>query len=248
MLVRNMFSIVTTMCALTLCASSVDLVAQQNEMIALPIREQVDVKNPISNEVASEDLEKDEMSSESGEVKKLGFNQNYDNQFLYRIHPNAYNFPASVTLAGDTIQLFDTSLWFVNPRDRYLVLSWASNDPIFIRPNLNYGSFASWFFDCPYPYVFQNRVTQDIVEVNLVAPPVDGYARIIVDMNRTFRWVLLNDGTTWEVDPLDYTFDKWKIGHILLTGVNNGWRTANYPHILINASIYKAPYSEADSL
>lgn len=165
-----------------------------------------------------------------------------DGQYLYRIHRNAYYYSECVSALGDYIQLQDTSLWEVHPNYRLVIQKWYSDDPIFIKPNPSRFS--------PYRYILQNRKAsaQDIAEVNLKKLPIEagGPAFWIAKIDFEKSLVKLNDDTLWRINPHDYSFNKWRVEDRVLIGVNNNWRFAHYPHILINASMTNTPYCEAD--
>lgn len=165
---------------------------------------------------------------------------NDDAQFMQRIHPDCYYYPYAVTSSGDNIQLHDASRWYVHPYNRNAVKEWDLGDLLFIKPN------ASCFSS--YAYVIQNRRTQQVVEVNLLHAPNDAVSSnfIIAGIDRENRLAYLNDGSVWKINPKDVSFRLWQVGQRVLVGLNNYWRTNAYPHIIINASIYKAPYCEAD--
>lgn len=169
-------------------------------------------------------------------IEKTDF---YDEEYLYRVHNDAYYAPDAISMAGDVIQLHDGSRWAVHPYQRKAVLYWVQSDLIFIKPN------ASWF--STYSYVLQNRTTQEAIEVNLIGLPLSLTAtRWVVNIDPYQRLIQLNDNTIWQIDAKDYAFSKWKVGHCILIGVNNYWRMAKCPHILINTHLYNAPYSEAE--
>lgn len=163
-----------------------------------------------------------------------------DAQYLYRIHPDAYYHPVEVSASGDNIRLHDASLWYVHPYQRHLVRQWVQSDPIFIKPNTSCFSM--------YRYVLQNRETQDVVEVNFKESPIYTGAAVfwIVDINYGSHLIRLNDGTEWQISPYEGSFNKWRINDRLIVGVNNEWRYANYPHILINITMPTTPYCQAD--
>jgi len=176
------------------------------------------------------------MPSISQLVKSVVIN---DDPYLYLLHPYAYYHPVAVSLSGDTVQLHDNSMWSVHPYQRHLVQGWAQSHDIFIKPKSSCFSM--------YKYVLHNRSTQQAVEVNWLGTSIEvnAYTHWIVNIDFYNRIIQLNDNSVWQIDPSDYAFDKWQIGHRLLVGVNNHWRVATFPHILINSSLYGAPYSEA---
>jgi hypothetical protein len=167
--------------------------------------------------------------------------QGQDAPYLHRIHPNAYYYPISYKFNGEKIELSDGSIWYVHPYYRTTIMRWALTDAIFIKPN------AAWF--SAYRYVLQNRVTGDVVEVNLEMQPLFSsiFARWIVDVDYLNGAVVLNDGSLWFINFADRNlFNQWLIGDRIVVGVNNHWKVAAYPHILINTNIAPVSYCEAD--
>jgi hypothetical protein len=73
-----------------------------------------------------------------------------------------------------------------------------------------------------------------------------GYTFRILNIEPHQKLVHLSVGTVWQVNPRDRNFHQWQIGHRLIIGVNNNWKAAEMPHILINVDLYKEPYAEAD--
>ena len=231
-----MHSIFTAVCAMTIGFSSLaGLTAQEIDPIFItPPKERSTLKS----------LE----PKDSGRgAFYIGWN---DEQYLDRITPAAYYFIDSTSYTGDVVRLHDSSEWLVNNNlhwfdslsDRHIILTWLSTDRIFIKPNL------SWISS--YPYVLENRTTGETVEVDLMIPPLSGglYTRFIVAINHDSRQVQLNDGSIWNISFKESYFYKWKLGHRLLIGVSPEWRTAYYPHVLINSALYGNPYCEADIL
>lgn len=221
-------------CLLFVCAVN-NLAAQEQN----PVEEQL---TPIE-QMRIEEQRLAEMPEELmqtiqlGQLMKAQFN---DEEYLYRIHNDAYYYPTAVSATGDIVQLNDGSRWSVHPYQRKAVLYWVQSDLIFIKPKSSCFSM--------YSYVLQNRTTQEAIEVNLIGSPVPtgAYTRWIINIDPYKKLIQLNDDTIWQIDPNDYAFNKWQIGHRLLIGVNNYWRIAKYPHVLINTSLYNAPYSEAE--
>jgi hypothetical protein len=171
-------------------------------------------------------------------VQSIGYNP--DDAYLYRIHNDAYYHLVAYSDTGDIVQLHDASKWFIHYNQRYLVLQWVQSDDIFIKPQ------ASCFSS--YQYVLHNRTLQQTVEANLINPPLPmgAFTFRIVNIDPYARLVHLSDNTVWQIDFKDRHFPYWQIGQRVLVGVNNNWRSAPRPHILINADIYKEPYSQAD--
>lgn len=171
-------------------------------------------------------------------MPKLGYQS--DDQYLDRIHKLAYTFPIGVINNGQRIRLVDGSDWFVNSSQRYQVNNWAQSDTIFIKPKSSCFSM--------YPYVLNNRTTREAVEVQFSDMPLyyGAYRQKIAKIDPYNRVVQLDDpeNTVWEISFSDSGFNYWKVGDFVIVGVNNEWRIANYPHILINASITNGPYCE----
>ena len=170
-------------------------------------------------------------------IRALGYD---DEAYLQRIHKDAYYHLLAFSDTGEIVQLHDTSKWFVHPSQRHIVLKWFQSDELFIKPCSS--CFSS------YQYVLYNRKSQEAVEVNLKSSPLPMVAHSfrIVNIEPYNRLVQLSDNTIWQIDSQDYHFAYWQIGQRVLVGVNNGWRAAPLPHILINVDLQKEPYSQAD--
>lgn len=145
------------------------------------------------------------------------------------MHPDSYQYPYSHSFTGDEVELYNGSVWFVHPWDRYKVMNWLSTDLIYIRPN------TAWFSS--YKYVLENQVTGDIADVNLIAPPyLETLWVLNVDINKGVA--VLNDGTIWPLNSWDYSvYKKWLVGDRVVVGVNSPGRIGVYPYILINVEI-----------
>lgn len=184
-----------------------------------------------------QDLKQDSVESFSEMFSEnLGYSN--DSHYLQRIHSDGYYHLVSYSDTGDVIQLHDASKWEIQRNGRQKVLYWVQSDDIFIKPVASCFSF--------YKYVLQNRTTNQVVEANLINPPLPMGANTfrIVNIQPYERLVLLSDNTVWKVAS-DSNFAYWQIGQRLIVGVNNKWRTASSPHILINVDISGHPYSEA---
>lgn len=151
------------------------------------------------------------------------------------IHPDSYHYPYSHSMSGDQVELYNGSVWFVHPWDRYKVMNWLGSDLIFIRPN------PSWFSS--YKYVLENQATGAIVDVNLIAPPyINNLWVVNIDTNKGVA--VLCDGTVWPLNGWDYNvYNKWYVGDRIIVGINTPARFGIYPYILINVEIDN--YSES---
>lgn len=215
--------LLTGLCAIFLCTSGGALFGTE----AVPFPEVI----PVEQEVPA-------ASIEENLIDAIGYNP--DDAYLYRIHNDAYYHLFAYSALGDVVQLHDDSKWSVHPSQWYTVLGWVQSDDIFIKPRSS--CFSS------YRYVLHNRTLQQSVEVNLINPPLSmGSATFyIVNIEPYLRLVQLSDNTVWQIDHRDWNFYEWRIGQRVLVGVDNYWRTATLPHILINVDMYKEPYSSAN--
>lgn len=163
-----------------------------------------------------------------------------DDAYLFRLHNDTYYHVVSYSDNGDMVQLHDASKWAVNPSQWYTVPYWVQSDNIFIKPSSS--CFSS------YKYVLFNYTTKQAVEVNLIQNPLPMGDRTfrIVTIEPYARLVQLSDNTVWQVDAADTDFPYWQIGQRLLIGLNNHWRTAPLPNILINVDLYNEPYSQGN--
>jgi hypothetical protein len=220
--------LLATVCAAMFCIGT-DSVAASDEV---PFPEVVPVEKSEKSENPAEDL--------AETLPWADTVQSPEEAYLYRIHSDAYYHLVAFSDTGDVVQLHDASRWSVHPSQRHVVLYWVQSDDIFIKPSSS--CFSS------YRYVLHNRTTQQAVEVNLISPPLPmgAYTFRIVNIEPYARWVQLSDNTVWQIDSQDKNFLYWQIGQRVLVGVNNQWRSAALPHILINVDMYKEPYSQAD--
>lgn len=165
-----------------------------------------------------------------------------DDLFLDRIQKLAYTFPIGVINNGQMVRLVDDSDWNVHYLQRNQVSNWVQSDTIFIKPT------ASCFSN--YPYVLYNRTTREVVEVRFNSMPqyYSAFRQRIVKIDPYNRIIQLDDpeNTVWEISFSDGNFNRWKLGDFVIVGVNNDWRIARYPHILVNTSITGAPYCEGN--
>jgi hypothetical protein len=162
-----------------------------------------------------------------------------DPAYLAQIHPSAYYYTALFYTNGKKVRLNDGSDWTVHPSYRAILSTWASNDPVFIKPN------ASWFSS--YRYVLQNRLTGEVVEVNLDSIPATAgpYTHWVVAIDYTNGLIYLENGTRWLIPYNDRSLLKyWTVGDRVIIGVNNKWRFDLYRQILIN--VHTVNYCEAN--
>lgn len=160
-----------------------------------------------------------------------------DSYFLQRIHPNGYYHLVAYSDNGDTVQLHDASKWSIQSSGRKKVLYWVTNDDIFIKPSASCISL--------HRYVLHNRTINQVVWANLISPPLPMGSNTfrIVNFEPYQSLVLLSNNTVWKVHP--NLGSSWKIGQRVIIGVNNHWRTAKHPQIIINADSWSVPFCEA---
>ena len=215
-------------CSALLCFGSNAIFANETEETPFP-------------EVVRVEQEQNSIDEENEPMpltEALGNKYNNDGYYLQRIHNDGYYHLVAFSDTGDVVQLHDASKWQVERSGRQKVLYWVQSDDIFIKPCI---ACFSW-----NRYVLHNRTTNQAVEVQLINPPLPMGANTfrIVNIQPYERLVLLSDNTVWQVGP-DANFSKWQIGQRVLVGVNNKWRTATYPQILINVDMSYEPFSPA---
>lgn len=217
----------TALCCALVCMGSNGLFANDNQEIPFP--EVV----PFVQEDNSID-----QFTEMDALKNTIRNFSNDSYYLQRIHPDGYSHLFAFSDTGDVIQMHDASKWQIERSGRQKVLYWVQSDEIFIKPCIAWFSFNK--------YVLHNRTINQAVEATLISPPLPMGANTfrIVNIQPFDRLVLLSDNTVWQVGA-DSNFSKWRIGQRLMVGVNNYWRTATHPHILINVDMSGEPYSPA---
>ena len=171
-----------------------------------------------------------------------------DFDYIDRIQTLAYTSPVRTYMNGARVELIDESIWTINPRQKEQILGrwpnagWTQEDCIFIKPSI------SWFSS--YPYVLHNRTKGETVEVKFTSMPqrFGMYRQQISKIDPYNRLIELDDEerTVWQINSSNSTFNFFSVGDYVIVGVNNYWRTTQYPHILINASTSSAPYCEAN--
>lgn len=157
---------------------------------------------------------------------------------LSHLHRSAYYY--IIGKGEGVLELIDGSRWDINDRQANLVRHyWGGDDLILIKPCI--ACFSS------YRYVLHNVSKDQAVEANLIICPMPyaAYTYTIINIDYTDGFVQLSDGTIWALDPTDTKLYYWEVGHQVLVGVNNYWRTAQMPHILINATLYHEPFIRA---
>lgn len=144
-------------------------------------------------------------------------------------HKGSYHTLAEVYV--DQIELEDGSMWHVLPSERSLLQDWAISDPLAILKGDRHSN---------YRYRIHNERTNDIIEVELSASPyLDSFYRLTIkDINKEQRYVLLSDGSKWNL-PTNWfeqeVWLKWYIGDTIVIGTNDQFFYSIFrPDILIN--------------
>lgn len=220
-------SLLATVFSTLLCLGSPAVFAEDHEEKIISEDVVVDEKESVLEEVTN---------SLTQVIGKYPFDDSY---YLQRIHHDGYyHLVGWMGADGSTAVLHDGSEWSIEPKGRQKVLYWVQSDEIFIKPCI------SWFSS--YRYVLHNRTQNHVVEANLKTPPVPAgaYTFLITNIEPYQRLITLSDNTVWQLNP-DVKLYHWQIGQRIFVGVNNKWREAACPHILINVDLYGQPFSPA---
>ncbi len=131
---------------------------------------------------------------------------------------------------GNYLQLWDGSLWNVDPCDAYIARSWYTTDRLYITTidSDPYNQF----------YIF-NIEDSSYVRANYYAPPYaySPYLQYISSIDYYSGYVYLNDGTVWSVDSWDMQrLEGWLPGDVVISAVNN-LSSYLYPYQLINLNV-----------
>lgn len=232
-------------CGMALCLGS--NIVSAHEADVFPEVEHVELEQKDDEKLEAvfpevEHVELEQKDNESSEalltealMESIGPNDNY---YLQRLHTDSYYHLVAYSDSGDVVQLHDASKWSIQRSGRNKVIYWVQSDEIFIKPSI------AWFSS--YQYVLYNRTTNQAVQASLTSPPLPmGAATFrIVNIEPHQGLILLSDNTVWQVGSKSQ-FLNWQIGQRVLVGVNNKWRTAQFPQILINIDFSGESYSEA---
>lgn len=148
-------------------------------------------------------------------------------------HKGSYHMYSGVSAYADHVELEDGSLWFVLPAERSKTLEWNVGDPVAIlKGNKNSN----------YRYRLHNERTNHKLEVELSAAPyLDSLYRLTIkDINYDKRYLLLSDGSKWNL-PTNWfeqeVWMKWYIGDTIVIGTNDQFFFSMFrPDILINVT------------
>ncbi len=214
-----MYYLLVAVSSTLLCFGSQTLFAQNQEVGSFPEVVRVEEKASPSE---------DETNVLTEVIGQYPYDDSY---YLQRIHNDGYyHLVGWLGANGATAVLHDGSEWAIEYYGRQKVLNWVQTDDIFIKPSL------AWFSS--NKYVLNNRTQNHTVEATLT------YTFQIANIEPYQRLVLLSDNTVWQVGP-DVNFSQWQVGQRVLVGVNNKWRTAPLPHVLINVDMRGQPYCQA---
>jgi len=160
--------------------------------------------------------------------------------FFERIHPHAYHKILNITAEGKWAELEDGSIWEVHPLQQEQLLTWHMDDHVIIKPRATCCSL--------FQYVIHHMAKSETVEVNIVRAPITIHPEtfVIQSIDKENKLLSMRDQTIWHFAHVGWRSWSWKVGDTIVIGVNNYWRIAEMPHILINTSVPYTPYIEAE--
>lgn len=136
---------------------------------------------------------------------------------------------------GSSLEIEDGSVFSVVHGQEYILLNWASSDPITI--SINQSLFGSG------KYCITNKMTGSYLNVDLKLGPLinNGYTKRIIGIDYYYGELLLEDGggrrSSWLVDEADlYLIRDFVINQAIIVGENTGrssWFSSS-DSILIN--------------
>lgn len=149
--------------------------------------------------------------------------------FVYYIDSRAQNKIWTLDYNGSFIELWDGSVWTINPQDRYISRNWYITDRLYVVP-------VDRHF---YQFKIVNMENGSYVYASMSANPLNNgvYTKKIIGIDRFFGRLILNDGTVCQVDTWDYSrVENWLIFDTIIVGINN-WGSISYPYAIINTNI-----------
>lgn len=149
-------------------------------------------------------------------------------------HPGALHTTFKNWNYGEKIELNDGSIWAVSLFDQWKVNAWLASDIILVK--LNHSFLSS------HRYELVNQSTGDYVDVDLVeleVLPYDasfyGQRAWVVAIDYLANIVTLQDGSVWTVSFSDDSILRtWRVGDVVILGVNDCWDSTLRPNLLIN--------------
>lgn len=150
-------------------------------------------------------------------------------------HPFGLHRPVFIAPLGETIELEDGSVWWINPSDRSRTSNWLNDDIVIIAPN------DSWFSSYMFKIVNQN--SGEVLKANMhLGPYYNGpKTHCIVGFDHVNDLVYLQNGsglqmgTIWRIAGHDLGLTKqWRLNDTVIIGINPGWDSDTRPNILIN--------------
>lgn len=142
----------------------------------------------------------------------------------------AYHRKVQFKYSQDNVELEDGSIWLVNPQEKAKMLRWSPEEPLAIIIN------NAWFSD--YKFLLVNLVSDEAVSVNPSFGPLlkGDYTHWVTGIDPNNGYVLLEDGTNWQVNRSDFsTLKKWLQEDTVIIGTNYSWSGEDY--ILINVNL-----------
>lgn len=125
------------------------------------------------------------------------------------------------------IELQDRSIWSIHPSEVTMMYYWRTSDYIVISPS----GLRS------YPYFLTNQRTGEALRASLYLGPDanrwDTFRVVNISFDR--QYLTLSDGSQWDMSKSDFwLLMNWKVGDIVILGLNTGDGSYFYPNILIN--------------
>lgn len=147
--------------------------------------------------------------------------------YIYEEHPPFYYPPSIHTLAGisvarDSVELEDGSVWKISPYDGQKALNWLTSDPLTITQN------PRWFSSYNYQIVNQNTGTS--LEANLFLGPIEHgiHTLYVTGIDRDAGDLVISNGydkiLCFQISSSDhYIFQSWALHDAIIVGSNHGW-------------------------
>lgn len=159
----------------------------------------------------------------------------FSKDLFFTTHDGAFHFPIAISVYGEEITFEDGSVWGVAPHDQWKTLNFFANDRLLVMQNKWCSSY--------YQFMIVNQSTGMEVECNLIRSPHCCGPSIhwIVAIDFYHYTVTLEDGSVWNIDPVEYPYiSSWLLNDLIIIGFNQEGCSC-HPNILINA--YRLNYA-----
>lgn len=155
------------------------------------------------------------------------------NSLTYVTYPGAYH--TLISAIGNELRIEDGSWWKISRSDLNETSRWRVSDQIVITAN------GDWPLYSPFRYHLTNQRNSKYVRANLndfynVSETRFIYSHIwLYDaFGNLYVQLTLNDGSIWNMLPVDAQCFQWKNGDIIIVGLNTDQYSAITPYMLIN--------------